>query len=96
MTFSWDEAARRLRAVRPHAFEALQPMLGRYVGRLGRERLVGRVADHELQAEPFRVVEGEAAVLAIGFDPLAGQPFGPEAERLVLLVNHRKIRAGEK
>ena len=76
--------ARRVGRVGVHAVEALQGVLAGHVGRLSRQRRVGRVHDAQPVREALVVAEVELVLGAGGLDALLGQPPLPEVERAVL------------
>ena len=75
-------AGLRRGAVGAHRVEALQRELGRDLGVIGDQRLVGDIDDEQLVVEPLRVGEDEALALALGLDPGGGEPLRPEVERV--------------
>ena len=81
----FEQRAARLRAGREgaDAVEALEGDVGRDLGVARHERLVGRLRDHELEAEAFGVVEAETGSLAGGPSPVLPEPRLPEVERLL-------------
>src|SRR5439155_15972521 len=66
---------------RAHALEALEGDLGGDLGVLGDQRFVVGLDHGELELEPLRIREAEAAVLAGGLGPLTVQALLPEVER---------------
>src|SRR3712207_865634 len=74
-------AALWIDGVGPHAVEALERVLGRDLGMLGDQWLVGYVQDRQLVPESLRVREPKSVAVALRRNALAGQPLGPEVER---------------
>ncbi len=75
-------AAQRRVAVRAHALEALQRVLGRDLRIMRAQRLILAGVDHQLVFEALGVEEQQAVLGQLGLDPGAGQPLPPELERL--------------
>src|SRR5918998_4434362 len=74
-------ATLRVVRVRAHAREALQRVHARDIGRVGDQRGVRDVLDHQLVVQALGVGEEQAGAGAHGLDPAAGQPLLPEVER---------------
>src|SRR5207248_254813 len=69
-------------AVRAYAVETLQRKLAWDLRMAGDERLVVRLHDGELELEPLRIGEAEAAFVAFELDPFGRQAVVPELDRV--------------
>src|SRR4051794_9322889 len=80
-----EELAAALRggAVGADALEPLEPVLLRDLRMVGRQRRVGRVGDHQLQPEPFGILEAQAPAVALRRSTFDPKPLGPELQRRV-------------